>query len=495
MAELKFGTSGIRGTMGDGSGRMNLKTIRLVTMGLGKYLKEVKPEETPVVAVSRDSRNNSLEFARETVRTLKGMGIDARMFEDILPVPALSFAVRYLKADAGVMITASHNPKEYNGYKVYGPTGSQILDEAAEKIQKYISEIPEDCCSIYPSCCDDQIEYIDASVYDAYIEAMDDVVNSISAGATAETPAGGGRNACACGGREDSLNVIYTPLNGSGAKPAIQTLNGDGHEVFTVPEQERPDGNFTTCGQPNPEFERVYERALKYAQDAYKAGSPADIIIATDPDADRVGAMVLKNPAGSKDGASETPEYRLLSGNDLGTLVLDYICSACDTRGKALVSSFVSTPLADRVAAAHGMDVKKTPVGFKYIAAYMDELQGGFGFGFEESNGMVAGLYTRDKDGVLGARLVCMAAEAQKKLGKTLSDRLDEINAQYGPVVCKTIDKIVDPDAPKPETTVTDLEDGSRVVVRPSGTEPKIKYYFFAPGESRLQELIEKYSL
>lgn len=483
MAELKFGTAGIRGIMGPGAGLMNTETIRLATMGLGKYLLASKKE--PLVVVSRDSRNNSKEFAETTVKTLKAMGIKAMMFEDIMPVPVLSFAIRHLKADAGVMITASHNSMEYNGYKVYGPTGGQILEEAAEAIQESIKALD----SLVTG--DMAPDYVPEAVYSAYIEAQNAAVEELlgEAKKAAESADSGEIHCSACNPDPEALTIIYTPLNGSGRKPAMEVLCSDGNQVFMVPEQTDPDGDFTTCGQPNPELEKVYELALKYA-----AKNPADMIIATDPDADRVGSMVLANPEFAAGSTAHRPpavlSYKLLSGNDLGVLVLDYLCSAGELKGKTMVSSFVSTPLADRMAKARGMEVIKTPVGFKYIGAQMDKLQDKFAFGFEESNGMLAGLYARDKDGVLGARLIARAAAALKKQGKTLAGRLEELNKEYGPVICKTVDVTIEPDAPKPETRTIDFEDGSRVVIRPSGTEPKIKYYFFAGSEERLAELM-----
>ncbi len=449
--ELKFGTAGIRGIMGPEPGQMNRETVRLATLGAAGWLKGKAgdPSKPLLVVISRDSRNNSLEFAEETARTLERCGIRALMFEDIMPVPVLSFAVRYLKADAGVMITASHNAKEYNGYKLYGATGGQVLPEEAEIVQKEIAKAvmaeEKGADPFTPS-------YVPEEVYRAYLDAM---------GAASEPP------------QRDGLSVIYTPLNGSGMRPVTEVLTQDGYDLFTVPEQAQPDGNFTTTGQPNPELETVYKLALEYA----KEKNP-DIIVATDPDCDRVGAM-----AKTADG------YRLLSGNDLGVLVLSYLCATRNMEGKTFISSFVSTPLADRIAAAHGMKVEKTPVGFKHIAAGMDRLQEDFGFAFEESNGMIVGLYARDKDAVVGVRLVCQAAGYYKKNGSSAEEALDRLNEEYGPVYAKTIDVKVDPDAPKPETKTYDYEDGSRVVVRPSGTEPKVKHYFFAPSVERLKDL------
>ena len=458
--ELKFGTAGIRGIMGPEPGLMNNETVRLATQGVAGWLKATHGDKDLLVVISRDSRNNSLEFALETARTLEECGIRALMFEEIMPVPVLSFAVRYLKADAGVMITASHNAKEYNGYKLYGATGGQVLPEDADVVQAEIGKVSE-LAGETGKATDFTPAYVPKEVYNAYIEAMREASN-------ATQPTEG-----------DLLKVIYTPLNGSGFRPVTETLAADGYDLFTVPEQEQPDGNFTTTGQPNPEFPAVYRLALEYAKE-----KQPDIIVATDPDCDRVGSMVK-----TEDG------YRLLSGNDQGVLVLSYLCETRDMSGKTFISSFVSTPLADRIAKAKGMDVEKTPVGFKFIAAGMDRTQEQFGYAFEESNGMIIGQYARDKDGVVGARLLCQAADYYRKKGSSAAEELDRLNAEYGPVFSKTVDFVIGPDDEKPETTVNEYDDGSKVVVRPSGTEPKIKYYFFAPSEKRLSELREEYGV
>ena len=324
-------------------------------------------------------------------------------------------------------------------------------------------------------------KYVPDEVYHAYLDAMRRVSNAPQ---SAENMQSGQEcsedQKTAENGDFRPLSVIYTPLNGSGRRPAVETLTADGYDLFVVPEQEMPDGNFTTTGQPNPEFESVYRLALEYAREKHP-----DIIVATDPDCDRVGAMAKIN----QKEPSPTVQYRLLSGNDLGVLVLSYLCATRDMKDKVFVSSFVSTPLADRIAKAHGMEVIKTPVGFKHIAAEMDKAQENFGYAFEESNGMILGLYTRDKDGVLGARLICQAADYYRRQGSSATEALDAVNEQYGPVFTKTVDVVVDPAAPKPETKVHEFDDGSKVVVRPSGTEPKIKYYFFAPSPERLNDL------
>ena len=294
--ELRFGTSGIRDVMGPGPGQMNRETVRLATLGAAGWL-----GGKGLVVISRDSRNNSLAFALETARTFERCGIRALMFEDIMPVPALSFAVRYLHADAGVMITASHNSKEYNGYKLYGPTGGQLLPEEAAVVQEEIKAVPAEALTPPQDEEDAYVpSYVPEEVYGAYLAAMRSASDAPK-GRAEET-----EETVPC----PPLSVIYTPLNGSGRRPAIETLTADGYDVFTVPEQEWPDGDFTTTGQPNPEFASVYRLALDYA----KTRRP-DVIIATDPDADRTGVM-SRTPDGS---------FKTISGNQMGALLLDYI--------------------------------------------------------------------------------------------------------------------------------------------------------------------------
>ena len=475
MYKLKFGTAGIRGIMGAAPGEFNLATIELLSRALARFLlkdfeahgKGDGRRPAPLAVIARDSRNNSFEFALKTAKTLKEEGVAVQMFEEIMPVPVLSFAVRHLAADAGIVITASHNPKEYNGFKVYGPNGGQILEETADGIQKEIELLQGD---FVPETEGDESGEIPAEfliseeVYEAYKEALKKASDY-------DEPA------------SSELSVIYTPLHGSGRRPVTEVLREDGFNLFVVPEQEEPDGDFPTCPQPNPEFLSSYQIALEHAARRAAEGIDSDIIVATDPDCDRVGAM-CKIAQG---------EYRLLSGNELGSLVLAYICEKADMSGKVFASSFVSTPLADRIARAKGMQVVKTQVGFKYIAEQMDIAGENFAFAFEESNGMLAGLYARDKDGVLGARLICKAAACLKAEGKTLADKLEELNALYGPVLSRTISVALQPGEEKPETQIEDFDDGSRVVIRPSGTEPKIKYYFFANCEQRMENLIEEY--
>ncbi|MCR4804616.1 MAG: phospho-sugar mutase [Clostridia bacterium] len=492
MPELKFGTAGLRGIMGPAEGQINIQTIKRASYAVAAWIEgrrraESAQAKTPedalaakirqrLVVIARDSRIDSDVFALETAKALEASGVRALSFSDIVPVPALSFAVRYLKADAGVMITASHNAKEYNGYKVYGPDGAQILPGDAAVIQQAISQVSRERMKVEWEKF--KPAYVPKAVYEAYYQAMKEASGfeepASGSGITAEIAAGEAESP------QRPLRVIYSPLNGSGRMFVQRVLAEDGFEVFTVPEQEMPDGNFTTCGQPNPEFASVYELAIRYAREREAAGAGPDLLVATDPDCDRVGAM-----ARAKDGS-----WQLLTGNDLGLLVLSYLGACRDLTGKTFISSFVSTPLGDRLAESLGMRVEKTPVGFKHIAAGIERLQEDFGFAFEESNGMLAGTYTRDKDGVLGARLICRAADWCRRRGTTLLEELARLNAVFGPVFSRTIDVPADPEAPNPETSIRDLPDGSRVVVRPSGTEPKIKHYFFAPTPERLEELI-----
>lgn len=496
---LKFGTSGIRGIMGPGRNQLNIDTIKRATQGLADYLNE--KSERPSVIISFDSRNNSREFAECTASVLAANGIDTDIFREITPVPVLSFAIRRLGCTAGVMITASHNSREYNGYKVYGASGGQILDkEAAEVMTKIEAVTPERIKhvsfaeALAGSCC-----YAPDELYEEYLAAVRSAV-----------PFPGG----------DRLSVIYTPLNGSGRKPVHDLLAEEGFEVFTVPQQAEPDGNFTTCPYPNPEKEDVYRLALEYAKER-----GADIITATDPDCDRVGAM-----------AFDGDEYVLLSGNDLGALLLEYICSTSDdVKGRTVVSTIVSTPIIDRIAEHYGAEVIRTLVGFKYIGRKMDELQEKFLFGFEESNGFLTGTYARDKDGAAGVKLICRMAAFYREKGLTLMDALEQIYEKYGAVMTHTVNYNIgsseereavmrevrnrqklcrvfghvagymdymtpDTGLPKSDIVSFQLEDGSGMIIRPSGTEPKIKLYISAcsssaeAGRQKTAELAERFS-
>lgn len=489
--DLAFGTAGLRGIMGPGTNRMNVHVIRRVTQGVAAYL--LDNCDAPKVVISYDSRNHSREFAEETAAVLAANGVKAFLFPEIQPVPVLSYAVRALGCDAGIMITASHNPREYNGYKVYAATGGQILDEEAGEITKYIADVDlfDDVKTVnFHEALDMGCSYVEPHLLDAYrreVHGASDVSVEEFAGDVA------------------GLKIVYTPLNGAGAKLVPAVLQESGfHQVTVVAEQELPDGDFPTCPSPNPEKEEVYGMARDYAE---RVG--ADVIVATDPDCDRAGVMERY-----ADG------WRLLSGNEIGTLMLQYLCHvkpADEMAGKTVVTSLVSTPIVDRIAEKYGVNVTRTLVGFKYIGEQMDLLGERFLLGFEESNGYLMGTYTRDKDGVLAAKMICQMAAYYQAQGKTLADVLESIACEYGYCLDETISREVEDmgqvdimlsrlavreqaaayfddvkthvnylveETGLPKAKMVQVAgDDYRVIVRPSGTEPKVKLYVSAFSE------------
>ena len=501
---LKFGTAGLRGVMAPGTNRMNIYVVKKATQGVADYLNDLYEE--PSVVISYDSRLNSRLFAESAACVLAANGIKTYLYSEMMPVPVLSYSVRELKCDAGIMITASHNPKEYNGYKVYNGTGGQILDKEADDILKMIENVDifGDVKSMsldeaLYSCC----SYVDEAVYEKYISVIDEST-SISS--------------------ERELNIVYTPLNGSGTRPVQEILTKNGFEYFVVPEQEEGDGNFPTCPYPNPEKREVYDVAIKYAEE-----KDADIILATDPDCDRVGAMIKHNG-----------EYELLTGNQIGILLFNYICNAEkreNLKGRNLCTTIVSTPFVDQIANEYDINVIRTLVGFKYLGQQIDIAPEKFIFGFEESNGYLAGTHARDKDGVVGAKLVCQMAAFFKSKGKTAVDVLNELYDKYGYVVDKTVTvevktkddiaKIMDAvrntellnsvftgivsstdykdreqnkHLPIADVFELHFDDKARMIIRPSGTEPKVKVYLSAcnktkeESEARIAELQNKFN-
>ncbi len=495
-ADLHFGTAGLRGIMELGTSRMNVHVVRRATQGLANYLTKTFPQ--PSVVISYDSRLGSRKFAAATAGVLAAAGVKTYLFPEMMPVPLLSFAVRHLGCTAGVMITASHNPKEYNGYKVYNATGGQILDEEASAILREIEAVDMFTGVAAES---DAYELVPPSVYAAYLDVMNQ--------ASDLTP-------------ERDLSIVYTPLNGSGRKPVQDCLSMNGFRFMTVAAQEDADGNFTTCPSPNPEKEEVYALALEEA-----TAHDADLIIATDPDCDRVGAMVKHNG-----------EYLLLSGNEIGALLMEYLCQYYAGRGQLdgrfVCTSMVSTLLADAIGAHYNLEVKRTHVGFKYIGEQMELNPNAFLFGFEESNGYLVGDYARDKDGVVAAKLLCQMAADYKASGKTLIDGLETLYARHGYVLDKTTtisvrnqresqemmkrlrdfeamadafdgltgavdyaDEATETGLPKADVLKFQFADGARLIVRPSGTEPKVKFYVSACAGSkaacqeRMQEMME----
>ena len=508
---LAFGTAGLRGVLGAGSNRMNIYVVRQATQGLANWVKTQGGNQ--LVAISYDSRINSDVFAKNAACVLAANGIKVRIYDALMPVPALSFATRYYEANAGIMVTASHNPAKYNGYKAYGPDGSQMTDEAADivyaEIQKTDILTGAKMMSFEEGMAAGLIEYVGDDCKEALYEAIE--ARSVRPGL------------CKTAG----LKLVYSPLNGSGLVPVMRILKDIGiDDVTIVPEQQYPDGNFPTCPYPNPEIFEALRLGLELA-----VKTDADLMLATDPDADRVG-IAIKCPDGT---------YELVSGNEVGVLLLDYICAGRIENGTmpanpVAVKSIVSTPLADAVAANYGVELRSVLTGFKWIGDQIAGLEVAgevdrFIFGFEESYGYLAGPYVRDKDAVIGSMLICEMAAYYRSIGSSIKQRLEEIYAQYGRYLNKVdsfefpglsgMDKMAGimnglrenppaeiggykvvkvTDYKKPEETglpaanvlIYALEGGATVVVRPSGTEPKIKTYFTTLGKDLAEAEAQK---
>ena len=499
---LEFGTAGLRGTLGAGTNRMNIWVVRQATQGLANWVKTQGGNQT--VAVSYDSRIKSDVFAKEAAGVLAANGIKVRIYDALMPVPALSFATRYYNCNAGIMVTASHNPAKYNGYKAYGPDGCQMTDDAAaivyDEIQKTDVLTGSKVISFAQGVEDGLIRFVGDDCKKAFYEAIE----------SRQVRPGLAKSA--------GLKLVYSPLNGSGLVPVTHVLKDMGiTDITIVPEQEYPNGYFTTAPYPNPEIFEALRLGLKLAEE-----SGADLMLATDPDADRVG-IAMKCPDGS---------YELVTGNEMGVLLLDYICAGRIEQGTmpkdpVAVMSLVSTPLAEAVAEHYGVELRKVLTGFKWIGDQILHLEEKgeeerFIFGFEESYGYLSGSYVRDKDAVVASMLICEMASYYRSIGSSIKQRLEEIYAQYGRYLNK-VDSFEFPgltgmdrmkaimqdlrdnapkefagiavtsvtDYAKPETTglpkanvlVYKLADGSTVVVRPSGTEPKIKTYFTTLGK------------
>ncbi len=501
-ASLKFGTAGLRGVLGAGTNRMNIYVVRQATQGLANWVKTQGGTQT--VAVSYDSRLKSDIFAKTAAGVLAANGIKVRIYDSLNPVPALSFATRYYNCNAGIMVTASHNPSKYNGYKAYGPDGCQVTDDAAAIIYDEIQKIDVLTGAKYVSFAkgveDGFISFVGDDCKAAFFQAIE---------ACQVRP-----GVCKTAG----LKLVYSPLNGSGLMPVTTVLKDIGiTDITIVPEQEYPNGYFTTCPYPNPE---IYEALKLGCELAEKIG--ADLMLATDPDADRVG-IAMKCPDGT---------YELVTGNEMGVLLLDYICAGRIEQGTmpdkpVAVKSIVSTPLADAVAENYGVELRSVLTGFKWIGDQIANLEAAgeverFIFGFEESYGYLAGPYVRDKDAVVTSMLICEMAAYYRSIGSSIKQRLDEIYDKYGRYL-NAVDSYEFPgltgmdkmnaimqelrdnppkefaghavvkvmDYKKPEETglpaanvlIYSLDNGETVIIRPSGTEPKIKTYFTTKGK------------
>lgn len=496
---LEFGTGGLRGVIGAGTNRMNIYTVARASLGLAKYISNKGGKS---IAIGYDTRINSLLFAKTTACVFVSLGLKAYIYEAPLPTPMLSFAVRSLGCDGGVMITASHNPSEYNGYKVYGSDGCQITDIAARDILCCINEFDYFDFSDYSSFDEylkgSRIEYISDEIFSAYIASVEMTSMLYSAES------------------DKSVKIIYTPLNGTGYVPVLRILEKNGYKnLITVKEQTAPDGNFPTCRYPNPEIREALTLGLEYAE---KNG--ADILLATDPDCDRVGVAV-KSFAG----------YKILTGNEVGFLILDYIASQMKKNSAMpdsplCVKTIVTTELAASIAQKYGIETVNVLTGFKYIGEKIGELESKgeekrYILGFEESCGYLGGTYVRDKDGVYASFIISEMAAYYKAHGGSLFSRLCEIYREFGyeknslfsygfpgadgfdkmksimsgfrgeiySISNVKISKYEDyllgvSNLPKSNVVKFYLEDASTVVIRPSGTEPKLKIYISVTAEN-----------
>ena len=519
---LEFGTAGLRGVIGAGTNRMNIYTVGQASQGLAAYVNSVTPNGK--IAIAYDSRIKSDVFARAAAAIFAANGIKVYIYKELMPTPMLSFAVRRLGCDAGVVVTASHNPAKYNGYKAYGPDGSQLGPEAADfvlSIMQSVDIFSGVKTTDYEKAVEEGlIEYIGEDIINEYLDNVE--AQRVEPDADLS-----------------DLRVVYTPLNGAGNKPVRAILKRLGiNNVAVVPEQENPDGNFPTAPYPNPEIRQAFECALKVAE-SYNP----DILLATDPDSDRVGIAV-----------NETGEHKLFSGNDVGALLPNYILERRTANGTLpknplAVKTIVSTELCQKIADDYGCTLVNVLTGFKFIGEQITLLaekneQDRYIFGFEESYGYLAGSYARDKDAVVASMLICEMTAFYKMQGKTLCDVLDGIYEKYGyyytqqkSFTCEGqsgMEKIkgimaslrenaptevdgskvvkindygesVSIDAVSGEKTVLTLpksnvlcyflENGSSFIVRPSGTEPKIKIYICAVGSSAADGEEKKQSL
>lgn len=505
--DLEFGTAGLRGVIGAGTNRMNRYTVARATQGLADYLNA--HFENPSVAIARDSRHKGREFSRIAACVLAANGIRSLLYTRLEPTPALSFAVRDLGCSAGINMTASHNPAAYNGYKVYGPDGCQITSDAAAEISERIARLgyfPAEGAEsakiddYQQACFDGRISWIGE---DTLARFMDAVLEQ-----SQETP-------------EESaepIRVLYTPLCGTGLECVSQVLGRIGIPYLdVVPGQDQPDGDFPTCEYPNPEERAALQAGIDKCRSWKEMGKPFDLLLATDPDADRVGVAC-------EDG----DDYTLVTGNEMGILLMDYLAGRRAARGEDLsrlvaVTTIVSSAMCDDVAAHYGFELRRTLTGFKYIGEQIGRLEAAgeadrFMFGFEESYGYLAGTHVRDKDAVVASMLIVQMARHYRKQGMTLVQAMRALYDKFGwqtnrtfslaypgadgaqrmadimaglraqppaQVADRDVAEVVDyaegvGDLPKANVVEFRLAGGGKLIVRPSGTEPKIKAYLFA---------------
>ena len=515
---LQFGTAGLRGIIGAGTNRMNIYVVRQATQGLANYVNS--KYENASVAISHDSRIKADLFMIEAAKVIAANGIKVYITKELQPTPVLSYLVRYFKCQAGIMVTASHNPAAYNGYKAYGEDGCQMTDDAANAVYDEICKIDifndVKIADFDASIASGMIEYVDESVYDSYLEKV--MEQQVNAGICADA----------------DLKVVYTPLNGTGNKLVRKVLDKIGvKDVTIVKEQELPDGNFTTCPYPNPEIKEALAKGLELCEK-----EQPDLLLATDPDADRVG-IAVKDYDGS---------YRLISGNENGVMLTNYILSCKDNNNTlpekpVVVKTIVTTKLINKLCEKYNCELKNVLTGFKYIGEVILNLEKNneenrYLFGFEESYGYLSGTYVRDKDAVVAAMLVCEMAAYYKKQGKSLAEVIDGLYEEFGYYINQTysfefegaagmqkmaeimssvrenmpssVDKYnvvkindyqlktekdlitgetTDIDLPTSNVIALNLENDNAVIIRPSGTEPKIKLYITAVGKTKDEAL------
>lgn len=519
--DLAFGTGGLRGVIGAGTNRMNIYTVRKATQGLANYVKEAFSE--PSVAISYDSRIKSTDFAKAAAEVLAANGVKVHIYTELKPTPMLSFAVRALHCSAGIMVTASHNPAKYNGYKAYGSDGCQMTIDAADAVLAKINAL-----DIFNDVKHMQFDEALAAGMISYIG--DDVIEDYFRNVLAQ-----GINTDLCA--KSGLKIVYTPLNGTGNKPVRTILNRIGiQEVTVVKEQENPDGNFTTCPYPNPEIREALQLGLQYCDQV-----KPDLLLATDPDADRVGIAVPDGKGG----------YALFSGNEVGAMLLEYICEQRIQKGTmpkhpVAVKTIVTTDIVEAICKAYGVELIEVLTGFKFIGEQIGFLEAKgeedrYIFGFEESYGYLAGSYVRDKDAVVASMLICEMAAYYRTKGISMMQARENLYQKYGvyvhaqhsftfegesgmirmqnimehlrthrPEQIDNLKVIQFADYEKQvsidlttgtETTITlpksnvlsfTLEQGAKVIIRPSGTEPKIKAYYTTTAATEAEAAAKK---
>lgn len=519
--DLAFGTGGLRGVIGAGTNRMNIYTVRKATQGLANYVKEAFSE--PSVAISYDSRIKSTDFAKAAAEVLAANGVKVHIYTELKPTPMLSFAVRALHCSAGIMVTASHNPAKYNGYKAYGSDGCQMTIDAADAVLAKINAL-----DIFNDVKHMPFDEALAAGMISYIG--DDVIEDYFRNVLAQ-----GINTDLCA--KSGLKIVYTPLNGTGNKPVRTILNRIGiQEVTVVKEQENPDGNFTTCPYPNPEIREALQLGLQYCDQV-----KPDLLLATDPDADRVGIAVPDGKGG----------YALFSGNEVGAMLLEYICEQRIQKGTmpkhpVTVKTIVTTDIVEAICKAYGVELIEVLTGFKFIGEQIGFLEekgeeDRYIFGFEESYGYLAGSYVRDKDAVVASMLICEMAAYYRTKGISMMQARENLYQKYGVYVhaqhsftfegesgmirmqnimehlrtnrpeqidnLKVIqfadyEKQVSIDLttgtetaitlPKSNVLSFTLEQGAKVIIRPSGTEPKIKAYYTTTAATEAEAAAKK---